>query len=141
VIVYSKPDGTEERYPLSMIPLPGLHNVENVMAAVVAARFSGCSSESIIEAVSLFRGLPHRIELVGEKHSVRFYDDSKGTNVDAVVRALQTFSTPVILLLGGRDKDGNFDALQPLFHQKQNRLFYSARRGTAFCRSWAISCR
>ncbi|MDP2854327.1 MAG: UDP-N-acetylmuramoyl-L-alanine--D-glutamate ligase [Smithellaceae bacterium] len=128
-IVYSKPDGTEERYPLSMISLPGLHNVENVMAAVVAARFCGCSSESIIEAVSLFRGLPHRIEFAGEKNSVKFYDDSKGTNVDAVVRALQTFSTPVILLLGGRDKDGNFDALQSLLPSKTKQvvLFGEAR--------------
>ena len=128
-IVYSKPDGSEERYPLSMISLPGLHNVENVMAAVVAARFCGCSSESIVEAVSRFRGLPHRIEPAGEKHSVRFYDDSKGTNVDAVLRALQTFSTPVILLLGGRDKDGNFDALQPLLPSKTKQvvLFGEAR--------------
>jgi len=128
-IVYSKPDGPEERYPLSMISLPGLHNVENVMAAVVAARFCGCSQESIIEAVSSFRGLPHRIEFSGEKRSVKFYDDSKGTNVDAVVRALQTFSTPVILLLGGRDKDGNFEALKPLLREKTKQviLFGEAR--------------
>lgn len=128
-IVYSKTDGTEERYPLSMISLPGLHNVENVMAAIVAARFCGCSPESIMEAVSLFRGLPHRIEFAGESHSVKFYDDSKGTNVDAVLRALQTFSTPVILLLGGRDKDGNFNALQPLLTSKTKQvvLFGEAR--------------
>jgi UDP-N-acetylmuramoylalanine--D-glutamate ligase len=130
-IVYSKADGSEERYPLSMISLPGLHNVENVMAAVAAARFCGCSQESIVEAVSQFRGLPHRIEFAGEKHSVQFYDDSKGTNVDAVIRALQTFSTPVILLLGGRDKDGNFNALQPLLSLKAKQvvLFGEARDG------------
>ncbi len=129
LIVYRKADGSEERYPLSMISLPGLHNVENVMAAVPAARFCGCSQESIVEAVSQFRGLPHRIEFAGEKRSVQFYDDSKGTNVDAVIRALQTFSTPVILLLGGRDKDGNFKALQPLlsFKAKQVVLFGEAR--------------
>ncbi|RPH87947.1 MAG: UDP-N-acetylmuramoyl-L-alanine--D-glutamate ligase, partial [Deltaproteobacteria bacterium] len=130
-IVYSKADGSEERYPLSMISLPGLHNVENVMAAVAAARFCGCSQESIVEAVSQFRGLPHRIEFAGEKHSVQFYDDSKGTNVDAVIRALQTFSTPVILLLGGRDKDGNFNTLQPLLSLKAKQvvLFGEARDG------------
>jgi len=128
-IVYSKPDGSDERYPLSMIALPGLHNVENVMASVVVARFCGCSQQSIVEAVSDFRGLPHRIEFSGEKRSVKFYDDSKGTNVDAVVRALQTFSTPVILLLGGRDKDGNFEALKPLLSQKTKQviLFGEAR--------------
>lgn len=128
-IVYSKPDGTEEHYPLSMISIPGLHNVENVMAAVVAARFCGCSPESIIEAVSSFHGLPHRIEFAGEKGEVKFYDDSKGTNVDAVVRALQTYSSPVILLLGGRDKDGNFEVLKPLLREKTKQiiLFGEAR--------------
>ena len=99
------------------------------MAAVAAARFCGCSPESIVEAVSAFRGLPHRIEFAGEKNAVKFYDDSKGTNVDAVLRALQTFSTPVILLLGGRDKDGNFEALQPLLPSKTKQviLFGEAR--------------
>ncbi len=128
-IVYSKPDGDEECYPLSMIHLPGLHNVENIMAAVAAARFCGCSPESIVEAVSNFRGLSHRIEFAGEKHSVKFYDDSKGTNVDAVLRALQTFSAPVILLLGGRDKDGNFEALQPQLRARTKEvvLFGEAR--------------
>ena len=129
LIVYQKPDGTQECYPLSMIRLPGLHNVENVMAAVAAARFCGCSPESIVEAVSHFRGLPHRIEFAGEKNDVKFYDDSKGTNVDAVLRALQTFSAPVILLLGGRDKDGNFEALQPQLKAKTKEvvLFGEAR--------------
>jgi len=128
-IVYSKPDGSDERYPVSMIHLPGLHNVENVMAAVVAARFCGCSQESIVEAVSEFRGLAHRIEFAGEKNGIKFYDDSKGTNVDAVIRALQTFSVPVILLLGGRDKDGNFAALQTLIGAKTRQviLFGEAR--------------
>ena len=128
-IVYGKSDGSEERYPLSMIHLPGLHNVENVMTALAAARFCGCSQEHIVEAISGFRGLPHRIEFAGEKNAVKFYDDSKGTNVDAVLRALQTFSTPVILLLGGRDKEGNFNALQPLLplKTKQVVLFGEAR--------------
>lgn len=127
--MYSGPDGTDERYPLGMIRIPGLHNVENVMAAVAVARFCGCSKESIVEAVSQFRGLPHRIEFAGEKRAVQFYDDSKGTNVDAVVRALQTFSSPVILLLGGRDKDGNFDVLQPMLGAKTKQvvLFGEAR--------------
>lgn len=128
-IVYRRPDGAGERYPVSMIHLPGLHNVENVMAAVAAARFCGCSPEAIIEAVSEFRGLAHRIEFAGEKNGIKFYDDSKGTNVDAVIRALQTFSAPVILLLGGRDKDGNFEALRTLIGAKTKQviLFGEAR--------------
>ena len=128
-LVFKMFDGSKEEYPLSMIKIPGLHNVENVMAAVMAARFCGCSRASIIAAITDFRGLPHRIEYAGEKRSVRFYDDSKGTNVGSVVRALDTFSEPVILLLGGRDKDGDFDTLQPLLKKKAKKviLFGEAR--------------
>ncbi len=128
-IVYRPSGGSEERYPLEMIKLPGRHNVENIMAAVVAARFCGCSPQHIIETVSDFKGLPHRIEFAGEKNAVKFYDDSKGTNVDAVVRALETFNNPVILLLGGRDKDGNFEVLKPLLGRKAKQvvLFGEAR--------------
>ena len=88
---YSGPDGTDEG-TLGMIRIPGLHNVENVMAAVAGSLLRLFKGESIVEAVSQFRGLPHRIRIAGEKRAVQFYDDSKGTNVDAVVRALQTFS-------------------------------------------------
>ena len=121
--------GRKEEYPLGMIKIPGLHNAENVMAAVMAARFCGCDRESIIAAVNDFRGLPHRIEFAAEKKGVRFYDDSKGTNVGSVVRALDTFSEPVVLLLGGRDKDGDFDNLKPILKKKVKKviLFGEAR--------------
>ncbi|HUN54517.1 MAG TPA: UDP-N-acetylmuramoyl-L-alanine--D-glutamate ligase [Smithella sp.] len=123
------PDTNEEQYPLSIINLPGMHNVENVMAAIVAARLCGCSQENVIAAVRAFSGLPHRIEFAGEKNSIKFYDDSKGTNVGSVVRALQTFSKPVILLLGGRDKDGDFESLKPFIKTKTKMviLFGEAR--------------
>jgi UDP-N-acetylmuramoylalanine--D-glutamate ligase len=131
-IIFRMPDFGEEVYPLNLIKLPGMHNVENVMAAIMAARFCGCPQESINACVADFRGLPHRIEFAGEKNSVKFYDDSKGTNVGSVVRALDTFSQPVILLLGGRDKDGDFETLKPkltkktkniiLFGEAQNRI-------------------
>lgn len=128
-MIFKTVSGAEEEYPLGMIKMPGLHNVENVMAAVMAARFCGCERESVIAAVADFTGLPHRIEFAGEKRGVRFYDDSKGTNVGSVVRALATFSEPVILLLGGRDKEGDFDTLQPLLKDKAKKviLFGEAR--------------
>ena len=121
-LIFCNAAGGEERYPMSMINLPGLLNVENVMAAVMAARFCGCSPESIIQSVSQFRGLAHRIEFAGVVKSIKFYDDSKGTNVDSVLRALETFSAPVILLLGGRDKDGDFETLKPLLAARVKRL-------------------
>ncbi len=128
-IIFKMQGFAEEMYPLKMIKLPGWHNVENVMAAVVAARFCDADRQSIESCVSNFYGLSHRIEYVGEKNSIKFYDDSKGTNVGAVVRALETFSQPVILLLGVRDKDGDFETLKPMLSQKAKKiiLFGEAR--------------
>lgn len=117
-LVHIRPDGNRDAYPLEMIHLPGKHNMENVMAAVMAARACGCSSAEIEKAVAEFRGLPHRIEFVSEKNGVRFYDDSKGTNVGAVLRAVESFTEPLVLLLGGRDKEGDFDSLIPSIKKK-----------------------
>jgi UDP-N-acetylmuramoylalanine--D-glutamate ligase len=111
-----------EVYPLDMIKIPGLHNIENVMASIMAARECGCSPGNIISAIAEFKGMSHRIEFTCEKNGVAFYDDSKGTNVGAVVRALETFSRPIILLLGGRDKEGNFETLSPLIREKVKEL-------------------
>jgi UDP-N-acetylmuramoylalanine--D-glutamate ligase len=132
-MIFRMPDANEEQYPLSIINLPGLHNVENVMAAIMAARFCGCGQEDIIAAVAAFRGLPHRIEFVDEKNSIKFFDDSKGTNVGSVARALETFAKPVILLLGGRDKNGDFESLKPLLKAKAKKviLFGEARNRIA----------
>lgn len=118
ILFHILPDGNRDEYPLEMIHLPGRHNMENVMAAVMAARGCGCAPAQIAKAVAEFRGLPHRIEFVHEKNGVRFYDDSKGTNVGAVLRAVESFTEPIVLLLGGRDKEGDFDSLVPSIKQK-----------------------
>jgi len=121
--------GEREEYPLAMIRIPGRHNLENVMAAVLAARSCGCPPNSVIGAVENFRGIAHRIEYAGEEDGVLYYDDSKGTNVGAVVRALESFSRPVVLLLGGRDKEGDFATLAPLIRERVREmvLFGEAR--------------
>jgi UDP-N-acetylmuramoylalanine--D-glutamate ligase len=121
-LVHFTADGDCEEYPLDMIKIPGLHNIENVMAAIMAARYCGCSPRNIISAVADFKGIPHRIEFTEEKNGVAFYDDSKGTNVGAVARALETFSRPIILLMGGRDKEGDFGTLSPLIRSKVKEL-------------------
>jgi len=129
MMVRTGEDG-DERYPAGMIRMPGRHNVENVMAAVLACRDCGAPPEAVRSAVSGFCGLAHRIEFAGEKKGVAFYDDSKGTNVGAVMRAVESFSRPVVLLLGGRDKEGDFETLAPLVRKKVKRLviFGEARR-------------
>lgn len=128
-LFFLRPGSEPEEYPLGMIHLPGRHNCENVMAAVMAARDCGCEPKAIMKAIEAFRGIAHRIEFAGEKNGVRFYDDSKGTNVGAVVRALESFSQPIVLLLGGRDKEGNFQTLAPLIRSrvKEMVLFGEAR--------------
>jgi UDP-N-acetylmuramoylalanine--D-glutamate ligase len=111
--IYRLSGQESETYPLDMVKIPGNHNLENVMAAIMAARWAGCEREAVVGAVDDFRGIAHRIEFAGEKQGVAFYDDSKATNVGAVLRALETFSRPVVLLMGGRDKQGDFESLAP----------------------------
>ncbi|HYA13767.1 MAG TPA: UDP-N-acetylmuramoyl-L-alanine--D-glutamate ligase, partial [Syntrophales bacterium] len=122
MLVHNTTQDKQEKYPLYIIKIPGLHNIENVMAAIMAARYCGCPPASIAGAVGDFKGIPHRIEFTDEKNGVAFYDDSKGTNVGAVVRALETFARPIILLMGGRDKEGDFETLKPLVRAKVKEL-------------------
>ena len=94
------------------LALPGAHNVENALAALAAAECLATPSHAIIAGLTRFRGLPHRTELVLEKGGVRWVDDSKGTNVDATKKSLEGFGDGrVVLILGGRDKHGDFPAL------------------------------
>ncbi|MCX5852104.1 MAG: UDP-N-acetylmuramoyl-L-alanine--D-glutamate ligase [Deltaproteobacteria bacterium] len=119
---YRDAAGRNENYPLEAVRLRGNHNRENIMASIVAARWCGCEPSAIAESLRTFPGLSHRIEYLGATHGVEFYDDSKGTNADAVARALESFSKPVILLMGGRDKTGGFDVLAPLIRTKVKEL-------------------
>lgn len=121
-IVHRPLAGETERYPIDMVRIPGIHNLENVMAAVMAAKWTGCRPETVIETIGHFRGIAHRIEYAGDKDGVVFYDDSKATNAGAVLRALETFSQPVVLLMGGRDKEGSFEMLSSMIAKKVKTL-------------------
>jgi len=112
----------EEDYPLARASLKGIHNVENMMAALTAARIYGCSRNGIEEGLARFKGLEHRLEFVREIGGVRFYNDSKGTNVGSVVKSLQSFSEPVILIAGGKDKNGDLKPLRELIQHRVKRL-------------------
>ena len=92
--------------------LPGLHNVMNAMAAAAAALALGTAPEAIELALGEFSGLPHRLESIRTKNCVTFIDDSKATNVDAVVEALDATSAPLILIAGGMDKGGSYEPLR-----------------------------
>jgi len=116
-------DGSrEEKFPLSRVKIQGVHNVENMMAAIAAAKSAGVSASAIQKVLEDFPGLEHRLEFVREKDGVRYYNDSKGTNVGAVVKSLASFSDPVILLAGGVDKGGDYGILRQEIRQKVRRL-------------------
>jgi UDP-N-acetylmuramoylalanine--D-glutamate ligase len=102
---------------LSGIHFPGRHNLENAAAASLAALAAGGTPEGVQSALNDFKGLPHRIEYIATIGDVRFFNDSKATNVDAVIRALETFEEPIVLIMGGRDKGGDFRKLsEPIRH-------------------------
>jgi UDP-N-acetylmuramoylalanine--D-glutamate ligase len=90
--------------PVSDVPLPGEHNLSNVMAAIAAGRAAGVEPEAITQAVRQFRAVEHRLELVGTFAGARWYNDSKATNPDSTYKALAAFSEPIVLIVGGRNK-------------------------------------
>jgi len=94
------------------VPLPGAHNLENVLAAIAAARIAGASAEAVGEGVRSFAGVEHRLEFVSEINGVRYYNDSKATNVDATLKALDAFPGRILVILGGKDKGSDYTPLQ-----------------------------
>jgi UDP-N-acetylmuramoylalanine--D-glutamate ligase len=104
--------GKEERFSLARAKIQGVHNVENLMAAIAAAKTAGVSAQAIQKVIDGFAGLEHRLEFVRQKNGVRYFNDSKGTNVGAVVKSLSGFSAPVLLLAGGVDKGGDYAPLE-----------------------------
>jgi UDP-N-acetylmuramoylalanine--D-glutamate ligase len=100
------------------IPLPGAHNLENVLAAVCTARLAGAKPDAIAAAVRSFAGVEHRLEFVAEHNGVRYYNDSKATNVDATLKALEAFAGRILIILGGKDKGSDYAALQKPLREK-----------------------
>lgn len=125
-IVVRLPEGRRRGRELSLsmarARLRGTHNLENVMAAATAALIAGATPASVQAAIDEFAGLPHRLQLIREKDGVAWVDDSKGTNVGAVVKSLASVEPPVILLAGGVDKGGSYEPLRPLVRQRVKRL-------------------
>jgi len=102
----------EERYPRGILKIRGLQNVENALAAIAVARSMGVPPSDVRAELALFPGLPHRVEFVRSVEGVSYYNDSKGTNVGAVLAALEGFPEPVVLIAGGKDKGVDFRPLR-----------------------------
>ncbi len=102
------------------ILLPGKHNLENVCAAVMAATLAGVSKENIVKVLRTFKGLEHRLELIGEVSGVRYYDDSFSTTPETAIAAIEAFKNPEILILGGSSKGSDFTALGRVISSAKN---------------------
>jgi UDP-N-acetylmuramoylalanine--D-glutamate ligase len=94
------------------IPLVGEHNLENALAAVVATRLAGATAQAVAQGIRSFAGVEHRLEFVAEVDGVRYYNDSKATNVDATLKALDAFPGHILIILGGKDKGSDYTVLQ-----------------------------
>lgn len=112
----------EEKFPLRRVKIQGVHNVENMMAAIAVTKTEAIGRDVIQKSLEAFSGLEHRLEFVREINGVRYYNDSKGTNVGAVAKSLASFSAPVILLAGGVDKGGDYAPLGDEIKRKVRRL-------------------
>ncbi|MBI3650199.1 MAG: UDP-N-acetylmuramoyl-L-alanine--D-glutamate ligase [Acidobacteria bacterium] len=121
------PDGSEVAVlRLQEIAVPGMHNVENIMAALAATfcamRTTLDELEPLREVLRHFKGVEHRLEFVAEINGVKFYNDSKATNVDSTMKALAAFERNVMVILGGKDKDSDYTVLAPLLKQRVKQI-------------------
>jgi UDP-N-acetylmuramoylalanine--D-glutamate ligase len=122
-VLFRDAKGQSEIMLVSEIPLKGGHNVENVLAAVCVGALMGCESERIRKAVRGFKAVEHRLEYVATIRGVEYYNDSKATNVDATIKALESFPANVHLILGGKDKDTDYTQLNDLLRQRVKRVY------------------
>jgi UDP-N-acetylmuramoylalanine--D-glutamate ligase len=120
VITY-RHNGHEECFPTAAIRLQGVHNLENIMAAMACALLLGCRPDETFETVLCFEALHHRMEFVREVNGVRYFEDSKATNVGSVEKALESF-TGITLIAGGKDKGGSYAPLAPLVAERVKHL-------------------
>jgi UDP-N-acetylmuramoylalanine--D-glutamate ligase len=125
-----------ELFHASDVPLAGVHNLENAMAAALLARAIGAEPAEIRNGLLGFQGLPHRMQKVGEKGGVTWYDDSKGTNPGATMKSLEGFADGTVhIILGGRNKGADLASLTPLLQQKARRAYLIGEAAEEFAQA------
>jgi UDP-N-acetylmuramoylalanine--D-glutamate ligase len=122
-IVFRDSRGQKDVVLVSEIPLKGAHNVENVLAAVCVGMLLQCEPARISAAVRNFKAVEHRIEYVATIRGVEYYNDSKATNVDATIKALESFPANIHLILGGKDKDSDYTQLNHLLRERVKQVY------------------
>jgi UDP-N-acetylmuramoylalanine--D-glutamate ligase len=123
------------------IPLPGNHNVENVLAAIVVCQAMGLSLEVMADGVRSFQAVPHRIEKCGVVDGVEYYNDSKATNLDSMSKALESFDRPIVLIAGGRDKGSPWTVLNELVKRKVKALVLIGEAAPIGRKAWGALVR
>lgn len=121
-VYWCKEGTTEEICPISVINILGKFNQENILAGIIVGKLMGLENKEIIKAIESFKGVEHRLEYVGEIDCIRYFNDSKATNTDSTIKALEAFKEPVILLLGGYDKGEDFEQLANLVKSKAKKV-------------------
>ncbi len=140
-------DGSSLRYDggvfmdVSEIPLRGMHNVENVMAASLAAMLAGAEAAKVREAVKTFKGVEHRLEFVRRVKGAAYYNDSKATNVDATLKALEAFPHGLWVILGGKDKDSDYKPLAEPMRKKARAALLIGAAGPKIAQHIKGACR
>lgn len=136
VVEVSPGMASSELFAASDVPLAGVQNLENAMAAALLARALGAPAAAIREGLRGFRGLPHRLERVGEAAGVAWYDDSKGTNPGATAKAIEGFPDGTVhLILGGRNKGADLSSLVPIVQRKARRAYLIGEAADDFARA------
>jgi UDP-N-acetylmuramoylalanine--D-glutamate ligase len=147
-IIYNFKGRDELLCTVQDIKMPGSHNLENALAAAAASLLAGVDKEYVAEALTSFPGVPHRIEEVRILDGVCYVNDSKGTNPEAVVKALDSYEGPIILIAGGRNKGGNLDKLMQKITKKAKALillgeaaplFRQKAMAVGFDKVWEVS--
>lgn len=132
------PDGEQVLFAASDVPLPGPHNLENAMAAALLARSRGASPAAVVAGLRSFQGLPHRLQLVRVLDGVRWYDDSKGTNLAATLKSLEGFADgEVLLILGGIYKGGELPELMAMVRRKARVVYLIGQATPVFSEALA----
>jgi len=133
--------GVDRVVGFNEIKLRGLHNLENILAASCAAAACDAPVEAIMQGVKSFTGLPHRLEIVADAEGVSWVNDSKATTVESVLRALQSFSRPIVLIMGGRHKGASFKPLETELRLKARRVIALGEAAEIIARELGSSCR
>jgi len=120
--IVSEIGGQKHCYSTEFFKIRGVHNIDNIMASIAAAEICGCNPGDIQDAVNSFKGLEHRLEFVEEISGVKYYNDSKATNIGAVEKSLESFEEPIILIAGGRDKGTGYESLNELVKERVKKL-------------------